>query len=59
MSDKGVDQKATTTPTRHWVLWTLVAIFVIGSIAAMMMADYRYAPGSNGSTSEPKDAADK
>lgn len=44
---------------KHWLLWTLVVIFIVGSIAAMMVADYLYAPGSSGNASEPKDAADK
>ena len=41
------------------MLWTLVTIFIVGSITAMMFADYYFAPGSSGNTSEPKDAAEK
>ena len=42
---------ATTIVTRgesdsnkHWILWTLLVIFVVGSIAVMMAADYLFAP---------------
>ena len=45
--------------TRHWILWILVALFIVLSITAMMMADFYYAPGSGGTTSEPKNAAEK
>jgi hypothetical protein len=45
--------------SRHWILWTLAALFIVLSITAMMMADYYFAPGSGGTTSEPKDAAEK
>lgn len=45
--------------SKHWLLWTLVILFVFGSITAMMMADYYFAPGSSGTNSEPKDAAEK
>jgi hypothetical protein len=44
---------------RHWILWTLVALFIVLSITAMMMADFYFAPGSSGTSSEPKDAAEK
>jgi hypothetical protein len=29
---------------KHWILWTLLAIFVVGAIAVMMAADYLFAP---------------
>jgi hypothetical protein len=29
---------------KHWILWTLLVIFVVGSIAVMMAADYLFAP---------------
>jgi hypothetical protein len=44
---------------KHWVLWTLVVLFIVGSITAMMLADYFFAPGADGTVSQPKDAADK
>jgi hypothetical protein len=44
---------------RHRILWILVALFIFLSITAMMMADFYFAPGSSGTTSEPKDAAEK
>jgi hypothetical protein len=46
------------SPT-HWVLWTIVAIFIVGSITVMMLADYFFAPGSGDTVSLPKDAAEK
>ena len=44
---------------RHWILWTLVVVFIVGAITAMMMADYYFAPGSNDTSAVPKDAAEK
>ena len=46
-------------PSKHWVLWTLVVLFIVGAIAAMMMADYYFAPGSGVGDPVPKDAVDK
>jgi uncharacterized membrane-anchored protein len=34
--------------TKHWLLWILLALFIVGSITAMLLADYYFAPGSNG-----------
>jgi hypothetical protein len=45
--------------SKHWVLWTLVVLFIVGSITVMMLADYLFAPGSGDRISEPKDAAEK
>jgi hypothetical protein len=28
----------------HWILWTLICIFVVASIGIMLAADYYYAP---------------
>jgi len=53
------DSKPQAKPTSHWVLWTLVVVFVVGSIAVMVMADYFFAPGASGNVAIPKDAADK
>jgi hypothetical protein len=53
------DEMKPAKPVRHWVLWTLVVVFVVASITAMMLADYFFAPGEGGSTTLPKDAADK
>jgi quinol-cytochrome oxidoreductase complex cytochrome b subunit len=55
--DKQTPQKPKFS--RHWVLWTLLSLFIVGSITAMMLADYYYAPGESGATAAPKDAADK
>jgi len=45
--------------SKHWILWALVVIFVVGSITAMMLADYYFAPESASGVAIPKDAADK
>jgi hypothetical protein len=37
--------------TSHWVLWTLLALFVVVSIGVMFAADYFYAGDSGASTS--------
>jgi len=39
------------------ILWTLVALFIIGAIAGMFLADYYNAPGANNARAV-KDAAD-
>ena len=31
-------------PNKHWILWTLLAIFVVGSIGLMLAADILFAP---------------
>jgi hypothetical protein len=36
-----------------------VAIVIVGSITAMMLADYYFAPESVGGVAAPKDATDK
>jgi hypothetical protein len=59
LSKQDEHKPAETKPTSHRVLWALVAVFIVAAITAMMLADYYYAPGSSGTSSEPKDAADK
>lgn len=59
MTQEDKPKQETAKPSSHWVLWTLVVLFIVGSITAMMLADYYFAPGSGGSTAEPKDAAEK
>ena len=39
------------------ILWILVAIFIVGAIAGMFIADYYNAPGANNARAV-KDAAD-
>lgn len=45
-------------PARHKLLWALLGVFIVGSIAVMMLADYYYAPGAHGAA-VPKDSVDK
>lgn len=59
MNNSKDDPKPEIKSTNHWVMWTLLVVFIVGSIAAMMMADYLFAPGSGGNVEVPKDAADK
>ena len=37
----------------HWVLWTLLALFVVTSIGVMFAADYYYAGDSGATTTAP------
>jgi hypothetical protein len=31
---------------KHWILWTLVAVFIVASIGVMLGVDYYYAPNT-------------
>jgi flagellar basal body-associated protein FliL len=42
---------------KHWILWTLVAVFVIASIAVMFAVDNFYA-GDSGATPQPAGTAE-
>ena len=59
MTNNEDQQQSNKKPTNHWILWTLVAVFIVGAITAMVLVDYYYAPGTNGNADAPKDAADK
>jgi hypothetical protein len=37
----------------HWILWTLLALFVVISIGVMFAVDYYYAGDSGASTAAP------
>jgi len=41
-------------PQSHWLLWTLVALFIVLAIAGMWAIDYYYSPDMISPTSVPE-----
>lgn len=47
-----VTQKPKTN--KDWILWTIFAAFIVGSIAFMFIIDLIYAPSSKHSVTQPE-----
>jgi hypothetical protein len=43
MINKDQPAEQQSTPKNHWVLWTLVSLFIVVSIGVMFAVDYNYA----------------
>jgi len=43
--EKSVEVEQKPKPKKkHWILWTLVVVFILASMGVMFAADYFYAP---------------
>jgi hypothetical protein len=42
--EKFAEPEPNRKSNKHWILWILLGIFVVGSIGVMVMADYLFAP---------------
>jgi cytochrome c-type biogenesis protein CcmH/NrfF len=46
-SKKSPEDNQPPKSNKEWILWTLVAVFIVGAIGAMLTVDYFYAEDLN------------
>lgn len=54
--EKPADQEPKAN--QHWILWTLVGVFIVTAIGVMFAVDYYYADDSQSTTKAPGAADD-